>query len=306
MTERTTTFPEPPLPVLGVLNTVNVFVGGPGGGNPVPFVADASAMTSDEMLAIAKSTGHESAFVLAPVAGGASWRMRFFVPKHEMEMCGHATVGTLWALRQWGLWDGATICVETLSGLVDAVWDAGVSRVWISQPAVQRETLTEEQRRGVAEILGLPPGLVPVMTNASTSRIKTLIEMPDVVSLNAISPDFTAMEALCASIGSTGLYPFAMAGNDAEGQPIVAARQFPKSSGYPEDAATGIAAAALWGHLAATGAVSVGSSNSPVMCTIRQGEAMGRPSAIEVRARFSGATSTAGCWLSGHVTWDSL
>lgn len=292
-------------PAVGELRQVDVFVGGPGGGNPVPFIADASAMSSRQMQAIAQATGHESAFVLAPDSDAADWRLRFFVPHHEMEMCGHATVGTLWALRQWGRWTTATARVETLSGLVDAEWDAATDRVWISQPAVHAEPLDTEACTRVAAVLGLPPDRLPAMTNASTSRVKTLVQMPDVAALDALRPDFGAMEALCHSIGSTGLYPYALAGTATHGEAMVAARQFPRSSGYPEDAATGIAAAALWGHLAATGAIGIGTPAAPVVCTVRQGEAMGRPSAIQVRARFGDDGSPAGCWLSGQVAWSS-
>jgi trans-2,3-dihydro-3-hydroxyanthranilate isomerase len=306
LTDRTPDgFPMTP-PSAGELRTVDVFVGGLGGGNPVPFVADASSLTAQDMQSIARTTGHESAFVLPPSTPGADWRLRFFVPHHEMEMCGHATVGTLWALRRWGRWNTPTARIETLSGLVDVEWDEMTSRVWISQPAVQAEALTPDACRRVATVLGLPAGRVPAMTNARTSRVKTLVQMPDVAALNALQPDFSVMEALCESIGSTGLYPYALAAEGGvvpAGRPVVAARQFPKSSGYPEDAATGIAAAALWGQLAATGVIAVGSPDAPVVCTVRQGDAMGRPSAIDVRARFGADAATVGCWLSGQVVW---
>jgi PhzF family phenazine biosynthesis protein len=272
----------------------------------VPFVADALSLTLQDMQSIARTTGHESAFVLLPSTPEAHWNLRFFVPQHEMEMCGHATVGTLWALRQWGWWHTPTARIETLSGLVDVEWDAVTSRVWISQPAVHAEALTLEACRRVATVLGLPEGRVPAMTNARTSRVKTLVQMPDVAALNALRPDFSVMEALCESIGSTGIYPYALApeaGKVAADHPVVTARQFPKASGYPEDAATGIAAAALWGQLAATGVMSVGSPGTPVVCSVRQGDAMGRPSAIDVRARFGADAATVGCWVSGQVVW---
>src|SRR3546814_19694133 len=57
---------------------------------------------------------------------------------------------------------------------------------------------------------------------------------------------FTEMKAVCDAIESTGLYPFARV--TAAGLAFEA-RQFPKASGYPEDAATGIAATALTGAL---------------------------------------------------------
>jgi PhzF family phenazine biosynthesis protein len=220
-----------------------------------------------------------------------------------MEMCGHATVGTLWAMRQWGRWNTPTARIQTLSGLVDVEWDAAAGRVWISQPAVQAQVLSPAHASRVAAVLGLPAGAVPEMTNASTSRVKTLVPMPDTAALQALRPDFASMEALCESIGSTGLYPYALASSTAQGASVVAARQFPKSSGYPEDAATGIAAAALWGHLAATGVIAIGTPGAGVVCSVRQGDAMGRPSVIEVRPRFDGG-SVAGCWLSGQVGWS--
>ena len=274
----------------------------------MPFVADASRLTSQDMQSIARTTGHESAFVLPPSTPDADWRLRFFVPQHEMEMCGHATVGTLWALRQWGRWHTSSARIETLSGLVDIEWDAVTARVWISQPAVQAEALTPEACRRVATVLGLPGGQITMLTNARTSRVKTLVPMTDIAALNALQPDFAAMEALCESIGSTGLYPYTLAAEAGEveaRQPVVVARQFPKASGYPEDAATGIAAAALWGQLAATAVIPAGSPQDPVVCTIRQGDAMGRPSAINVRARFGADAATIGCWLSGEVVWSS-
>lgn len=300
MTDRSPGTP----PLAGELRHIDVFIGGAGGGNPVPLVADASTLSSQDMQGIARTTGHESAFVVAPTAAGADWRFRFFVPQHEMEMCGHATVGTLWAMRQWGWWTSATACIETLSGRVEAEWDEAAQRVWVSQPAVQAWTLAEDAARRVEAVLGLPAASVPVMSNASTSRVKTLVPMVDPAALHALQPDFAAMEALCGSIDSTGLYPYVRVGDSPDGEPVIAARQFPKSSGYPEDAATGIAAAALWGHLAAIGAIPVGTVDAPVVCTVRQGEAMGRPSAIVVRARFDDAAAPAGCWLSGQVAWE--
>ena len=57
---------------------------------------------------------------------------------------------------------------------------------------------------------------------------------------NSLEPAFDHTEQLCKDIGSIGLYPYAH--TDCQ---TLEAHQFPKSSGYPEDAATGIAAADL-------------------------------------------------------------
>jgi len=264
------------------------------GGNPVPLVLDATGMTADAMRELAARQGHESSFVLPPEDPAAhDWRLRFFVPGHEMEMCGHATVGTLWALRQWGRWTTPQARVQTLSGSVDVSWDEARGWAWVSQPAATVQALNDDQRDAIARVLNIDPALPGLhVVNASTSRVKTLVRLPDAATLDAIVPDLGAVEALCDAIGSTGLYPYALEATGAT------ARQFPKKSGYPEDAATGIAAAALWGYLHAHADLPV-TSASDALFTVRQGVAMGAPSAIQVRARGDAP----GCWLSGDVEW---
>lgn len=259
------------------------------GGNPVPLVLDAQGMTASDMQALAAHHGHESSFVVPADGDDHLCQLRFFVPGHEMEMCGHATVGTLWALRQWGRWTTPRTRVQTLSGSVDIEWDDAGNRAWVSQPAVATSALTPAQCRAIAEVLRIDPDVPGLhMINASTSRVKTLVRLPGVAELNALTPDFEAMRDLCEAIGSTGLYPYALMTDGAS------ARQFPKASGYPEDAATGIAAAALWGYLNETGSVPADG-----VYTVRQGVAMGSPSAIQLRRRGDAP----GCWLSGETQW---
>lgn len=296
-----------PLPQPGQVVGLHVFVNGPNGGNPVPLVRHAAGLSARDMQAVARRHGHESAFVFASDVPQADWQLRFFVPHHEMEMCGHATVGALWALRAWGEWTTPTARVQTLSGLVDAFWDADRRQVWVSQPAVQQSQLPAALAERLQRVLdpdrqALWSGSV---VNARTSRTKTLARTASVAMLDALAPRLDQVEAACADADSTGLYPYALVDGAAEA-PVVAARQFPRSSGYPEDAATGIAAAALWGHLASTGAVALGTPTAPVITTVRQGEAMGRPSAIALQPRFDGAGQAVGCWLGGLVAWGAL
>jgi PhzF family phenazine biosynthesis protein len=286
---------------------LRVFVDGPNGGNPVPLVRHAAGMSAQEMQAVARRHGHESAFVFTSDTPDADWALRFFVPRHEMEMCGHATVGALWALRAWGEWTAPTARVQTRSGLVDARWDAARQQVWVSQPLVEQWALAPVQ---AARVLGV---LDPQqrahwhgqLVNARTSRTKTLARVGSVAELDALAPTLEQVESCCAAADSTGLYPYALAAS-ADGAPVVAARQFPRASGYPEDAATGIAAAALWGHLASTGDVPLGTPAAPATTTVLQGVAMGCPSAIALQARFGADGGSTGCWLGGRVTWSAL
>jgi PhzF family phenazine biosynthesis protein len=273
------------------IHCVTVFADGPGGGNPAPLVLNADAMSGEEMRAVAASYGHEAAFVLPPPPG-ADLRLRFFVPNHEMEMCGHATVGAVWLLHHLGRLAGDHIRIATLSGMVEARIDQG--EVEISQPAGRTAMVPKEDVPAILSVLGVKADALggPVV-NAATSRVKTLVPLKSAAVLNDLVPDFSRMEALCESLGSTGLYPFAPSDEDPH---TFEARQFPKSSGYPEDPATGVAAAALAFGLLAAEWIAPQSR-----IRILQGRAMGRPSAIQVRFARDGAGGVSGCWLGGPV-----
>ena len=262
---------------------VNVFSNGPGGGNPVPIVVDARELDSEAMRRIAATHGHESAFVL-PGRDGCDYHFRFFVPNHEMEMCGHATLGAIWLLDRLGQLPLNDVSIATLSGPVLARVDRG--RTSVSQPKGRCKNI--EDFGAVLDVLGLRPSdlLDCPLQNAATSRVKTLIPLRSVEILDGLHPDYARVATICDQIGSTGLYPFAVVDPEAA---IFSARQFPRSSGYPEDAATGIAATAL-----AWSAWELGLT-SKHRVVVRQGEAMGRPSQITVQREDDR------CWLSGHA-----
>jgi PhzF family phenazine biosynthesis protein len=284
------------------IHIVDVFAAGPRGGNPAPIVIDAAGMSDAQMQDVARHHGHESGFVLPPAEGLAcDFALRFWVPNHEMEMCGHATVGAVWLLDRLGRLRGDRLSLHTRSGRVEAriaERDGGGAHVEITQPAARIEALpgSTAAQAAILSVLRITANELAAapIRNACTSRMKTLIPLESPAVLDALQPDFGRVEQVCAQIGSTGLYPYAVA--DAEAR-LFDARQFPKSSGYPEDAATGIAAAALAFGLLANGLVEA--DDQPIR--VRQGRAMGRPSEIALRFRIDTAGRVCGCWLGGNV-----
>ncbi len=273
---------------------VDVFVAGSRGGNPAPVVLDAKGLSSDEMQKIAAKYGHEAGFVLPPSdPARADVQYRFFVPRHEMEMCGHATLGTTWLLARKGKLKPGEIRVETLSGIVRTrISDNG--SVAVAQPKGDVSEVDPKFRAEILDVLGITEREMldlPIL-NASTSRVKTLVPVASPLVVNQLKPDFSRMEDLCERLDSTGLYPFAC---DFDDERTYHARQFPKSSGYPEDAATGIAATALIYGLRRYGLI-----RSRRTIRVRQGEAMGRPSRLAVTLA-DGKDGSVGCWLSGDV-----
>lgn len=86
-------------------------------GNPAGVVLDGNALTERQMLAIAKQVGfNETAFVLR--SNVATLRLRYFTPGHEINLCGHATVASLFAMRSRGILKDEPITVETNVGIL--------------------------------------------------------------------------------------------------------------------------------------------------------------------------------------------
>ncbi len=279
---------------------VDVFTFDGAGGNPCPIVLDARGMSAADMQEVAHRYGHESGFVLPSDNAVDDFRFRFFVPGHEMEMCGHATIGALWLLCRQGRLSGDLVHIATKSGPVTGFVRGshdGEPLIEITQPEGRIAPLPDAKvnEAELLSVLGITANeLAPLpIQNACTSRVKTLVPLKSVALLDGLKPDFTRVEGLCERIESTGLYPYAVV--DADEQ-IFDARQFPKSSGYPEDAATGIAAAALAFGLLENNLVA----RTDRSITIRQGRAMGRLSEITVRFRLRDGRAY-GCRVGGCV-----
>lgn len=281
------------------VDLVNVFTCDSEGGNPCPVVVSADGMSSADMQEVARRSGHESGFVCAPASADYDFSFRFFVPNHEMEMCGHATIGALWLLARQGRLSGSTVRIETRSGPVTGFvgrGNDGQPVVEITQLAGKVVPLGGDDEAAILAVLGIGrDGLAALpIHNAVTSRVKTLVPIADCERLNALVANPPEVEAVCRRIGSTGLYPYAV--RDAESRTFEA-RQFPRSSGYPEDAATGIAAAALAFGLLHDGSIAPDDR----VIRIFQGRAMGRLSEIRVRIGFADGRAV-GCLLGGAVS----
>jgi PhzF family phenazine biosynthesis protein len=183
------------------IKLVNVFTHMGAGGNPCPIVIDASALAEHDMRAVAAHFGHESGFVLPAASGTADYIFRFWVPRHEMEMCGHATIGALWTLATTGHLRTEQVRIDTRSGPVTGFVDirSHDPYVEITQPVGKVTDLSPEEEETVlaalrisrADLLDLP------IQNAVTSRVKTLIPMKDVDRLNHLASVMPTTERCC-------------------------------------------------------------------------------------------------------------
>ena len=147
----------------------------------------------------------------------------------------------------------------------------------------------------ILSVLGISKDdLAPVLyiQNAAISRVKTLIPLESVHLFNTLELDLPRVKELCQTIGSTGLYPYAISNLALQ---EYEATQFPQKVGYPEDAATGIAASALAFGLLVNGSVH----NS-----IRQGTGH-RQTIRDVQFRKSG-DDVDGYWMGNTAMFQTV
>ena len=94
------------------------------GGNPagVVLLPEGAEFPADETMrkTAAELRYSETAFI-KPL-GGNRFHIRYFTPAAEVELCGHATIGSFHALQEMGLVaEGGTYIDETLSGTLEVV-----------------------------------------------------------------------------------------------------------------------------------------------------------------------------------------
>lgn len=280
---------QPQYPLVEVVHT-RVFAARPDGGNPCPVVVSADHLGEHEMQALSKKFGLDTVFILTPRSNDADIRLRYFVPQHEMGVSGHATVAAITVARRDGTLKAERIRVETLNGVfgVACVQHGGQLLVTLEQnrpifgPAVPPPEIAPALRIGIENVVvGIP------VESVSVSRPKLLVPLSDSRVLNELEPDFDALWSVCDAFRVTGVYPFTC--NTDKPNTDAEARQFPLRAGFPEDAATGVAAAALGAYLVKyerqcrTGVHHL---------RIAQGYAMGAPSLIEVIVNCEGGGIT--------------
>ena len=155
----------------------------------------------------------------------------------------------------------------------------------------------------------------PPCVNSSVARSKTLLPVNTLETLHSATNPSNPLhfQKLCETINSTGIYlyckttptPFTNNGTVEAYE----CRQFPKSSGYPEDPATGIAAAALAYSLyrrRRRQEKDDGEELYPFWFEMIQGTAMGKRSLIQIGIRKGIRDHPSTIQCLGHVEIDSI
>jgi PhzF family phenazine biosynthesis protein len=207
------------------LRTVDAFTDRPFSGNPAAVVVLDEIPPDDWMAALARETAvSDTAFVIRETSSDADFRLRWFTPKMEVELCGHATLAAAHCLLEDGV--SAPIRFATRSGVltVSRHDDGSLVMDFPAWPPVPIDTPA-----GLVEALGVPV----VWTGKSDNYVFLLALLLDESAVRALSPDVARLTSLDAKA------VIVTAASDAGQAYDFVSRVFAPNVGINEDPVTG-------------------------------------------------------------------
>jgi trans-2,3-dihydro-3-hydroxyanthranilate isomerase len=275
-------------------HTVDVFTERPYAGNPLAVFPDARRIPAKRLQGIAREFNlSETVFVYPPRKRGHTRRLRIFTPSEELPFAGHPTVGSAYVLA-------ATGAIRLTGAETRIILEEGVGPVPVlirgkrGKPTFAQLTVAKLPEVGppppgrtfLAEMLGLDPAellggmMAPQAVSCGLRFLFVPLRDRDAVARARVKMDH--WEATLKSYWAPQLMVFSRdpihAGAD------VHARVFVPGLSVPEDPATGSAAAALGGYLAARETAT----DARLRYQIEQGVEMGRPSYLSVEGEKAG------------------
>lgn len=202
------------------------------------------------------------------------FHIRYFTPTGEVDLCGHATIGTFGALMDAALVsDNSAYEIETKAGVLAINTENGLVFMDMSPPREIETIAQTEKQDQLAHIMGITIadiGMTPKIISAGLPDIMLHVKSKEL--LMAMQPDFQALSDLSCDYGVVGLHAFTLSNEEGS---IAYCRNFAPLYDINEEAATGTANAALTYYLFQNKIIDANSVH-----TFLQGESMKRPSEI--------------------------
>lgn len=223
------------MPVQVPLFQVDAFATRPFRGNPAAVCPMEAWLPDDVLQAIATENNlSETAFV-RPRAGSAEYDLRWFTPAFEVDLCGHATLGTAFVLMTELRPELRRVAFHTRSGVLVVTRDG--------------DALVMDLPANPAKPIASPPGLAEALgaTPSAVVRARDLVAVfDDADTVRRLRPDvarIAALDAYAVAVTAPGTGP------DADVDFV--SRFFAPRAGIPEDPVTGSAHCTLVPYWAA-------------------------------------------------------
>lgn len=220
----------------------------PNKGNPAGIVIGDEYLTDKQMQEVATKVGfNETAFVVK--SQKANLGIRYFTPGHEMNLCGHATVATLYCLKSRGmLGDLSSLTIETKAGIIpiDLFQQDKDIRILMGQNTPQFKTYHGTLEK-LADSLGISVDDIdlsfPVMYS-STGTWTLLVPISKLSTFSRMVPKNDLFPSFLDDIPTSSIHPFCL--ETMKSYTHMHARHFSSPySGTIEDPVTGTASGAM-------------------------------------------------------------
>ncbi|MFO7969624.1 MAG: PhzF family phenazine biosynthesis protein [Candidatus Izemoplasmatales bacterium] len=235
------------------------------GGNKAGVYINADNLKDEDCQKIAKEVGYsETAFVSKSEI--ADFKVRFFTPKNQVDLCGHATIATFNLLRDLKIIKPNNIYTqETKAGILQI--DVKHDIVFMQQPKpIYSDIIPKENLKKYFKNIEFSDVLQPQII--STGLREIFLPIKNNTVLNQLIPNFEAIKQLSIKHNVIGIHAFALAQKvDAYG------RNFAPLIGINEESATGTSNGALACYLYKY-------DNEKNKFILRQGYSMNQPSEI--------------------------
>lgn len=226
----------------------------PNKGNPAGVVLNGDDLTETEMQDVAFKVGfNETAFPIA--SDRADLRIRYFSPKQEMELCGHATMATIYALKTNGWLENKTeLTIETNAGVLPIrITKNEQKEIHITmKQALPQFKKFEGSRYDLAKAIGIEEvdfdDELPI-TYGSTGAWTLLIPIKSLDIFNKMEPNNKVFSSILNEIPNASVHPFCLESYYEEAD--MHGRHFSSTfSGTIEDPVTGTASGVMGAYFA--------------------------------------------------------
>jgi trans-2,3-dihydro-3-hydroxyanthranilate isomerase len=276
---------------------LDVFTDRPFSGNPLAVFVDPPELTTEQMLVIARELNLSETVFVRPPSDGPAWPTRIFTPATELPFAGHPTIGTAVLLAELGLAAGQVVLAEPVGDVAVTIegHDGGHSATL--RTAVAPSYAEAPDRDLLARALSIDP--VDLHSHLAAGIWSCgvpfcVIPLRDAAALARTQLDAAVWAGHLEHTDAASLFPMAPLDDDLGRW---RARMYAPAMGIAEDPATGSAAAASAGLLAASRQLRKG----PLRWVIEQGIEMGRPSELRVALDHDGTGEASAVLVGGDA-----
>ncbi|HEY9824011.1 MAG TPA: PhzF family phenazine biosynthesis protein [Stenomitos sp.] len=258
-------------------------------GNPAVVLPQADGLSDRQMQAIAREVNcSETAFVLQPTLPEADFRLRWFTPTQEVDLCGHATVATLHVLAQEGRFNlqrGVTqlLYLETRSGVLKVSVDYTQGDrpwIWLTLPTCHFQALEPDLVQQLQTILGYETRTAKGEAVVDSLNHDVLIEIEHLQQLQTLTPDMAALSQLGKDQQWRGVCVYTR--ETVEPQNNAHSRFFAPQSGIVEDPVTGSVSGPLALWLRQTEHSATSDKAEQTLWHFEQGDCLGRAGRLAI------------------------